>query len=172
MVLEYRQTQSNVKIRSSDTSATSKDWPLAHAKSVTPATIQPAHKWVFESRVCRHSLGHRHGSHSGRNATSNDWLTFSMCKVLDFCNHYSDGEQTSEFYQDGIFLEGPQLPNPMNSHCAVEVEPGFVFMGGNYYFGGEKVFSFDPATGAFESLADMTQERYGHGCGVVDKGDS
>ncbi len=69
-------------------------------------------------------------------------------------------------------MEGPQLPNPMNSHCAVEVEPGFVFIGGNYYSDGEKVFSFDPTKGAFESLADLNQARRGHGCGVVNKGDS
>ncbi len=61
----------------------------------------------------------------------------------------------------------------MQSHCAVQVEPGFVFLSGTASSGDEKrAFAFDPATGAFESLADMTQGRLGHGCGVVDKGDS
>ncbi len=60
----------------------------------------------------------------------------------------------------------------MSYHCAVEVEPGFVFIAGNFYSDREKVFSFDPESGAFESLADMTQGRFAHGCGVVDKGDS
>ncbi len=61
----------------------------------------------------------------------------------------------------------------MQRHCAVEVEPGFVFIGGNYNSGYEETaFAFDPATGAFESLADMTLGRWGHGCGVVNKGDS
>ncbi len=95
-----------------------------------------------------------------------------QCKVCDVFNHSSDGPLTSEFYHGGEFLEGPQLPIPMQSHCAVEVEPGFVFISGNSNQGAENVFSFDPGTGAFESLADMTQGRYGHGCGVVDKGDS
>ncbi len=61
----------------------------------------------------------------------------------------------------------------MYYHCAVEVEPGFVFISGNYYTGYEKTaFAFDPATGAFEHLADMNRGRYAHGCGVVKKGDS
>ncbi len=56
-------------------------------------------------------------------------------------------------------------------HCAVEVEPGFVFIAGGlpHY---TKVFRFDPGTGAFDSLPDLTQKRTEHGCGVVDKGDS
>ncbi len=61
----------------------------------------------------------------------------------------------------------------MARHCAVEVEPGFVFISGNYYAAYEKTaFAFDPASGVFESLADLNQGRYGHGCGVVEKGDS
>ncbi len=81
------------------------------------------------------------------------------CKLCHFCNHYSsDAPQTSEFYQDGTFLEGPQLPNRMQRHCAVEVEPGLVFIAGNYDSGYEKrAFAFDPATGAFERLPDMSK---------------
>ena len=95
-----------------------------------------------------------------------------ICNVCHGFNHCSDGPQTSEFYEDGEFVEGPQLPIPMQSHCAVEVEPGFVFISGNIFSGSERAFAFDPETGAFESLADMIQERQAHGCGVVDKGDS
>ncbi len=73
-----------------------------------------------------------------------------------FLNHSSS--DTSEFYQDGTFLDGPQLPHPMLCHCVVEVEPGLVFIAGNYYSGYEKrAFAFDPATGAFESLPDMSK---------------
>ncbi len=61
----------------------------------------------------------------------------------------------------------------MRSHCAVEVEPGLVFIAGNPNTGYQNTaFAFDPATGAFERLPDMTQGREGPGCGVVDKGDS
>ncbi len=60
----------------------------------------------------------------------------------------------------------------MYLHCAVEVEPGFVFVSGNGYSDPEKVYGFDPETGAFDRLPDMTQQRLNHGCGVVDKGDS
>ena len=94
-------------------------------------------------------------------------------KVCDCCDHSSDGDETSEFYQDGTFSRGPQLPNPMRSHCAVEVKQGFVFMSGNLNSGYEKTaFDVDLETGAFQRLPDMTQERWGHGCGVVNKGDS
>ncbi len=98
-------------------------------------------------------------------------LTFNAGKVSNFWYYCSD-RQTSEFYQDETFLEGPQLPLSMSRHCSVEVEPGFVFLSGNEFAGGNRAFAFDPATGAFESLADMTQSRKGHGCGVVNKGDS
>ncbi len=70
-------------------------------------------------------------------------------------------------------MEGPELPIPMDRHCAVEVEPGFVFIAGNYNSEHmSSAFAFDPTTGAFESLPDMTQGRFVHGCGVVNKGDS
>ncbi len=94
--------------------------------------------------------------------------------MCDLFNHYSDdGGQTSEFYQNGEFSEGPQLPYAMCCHCAAEVEPGFVFISGNRYSGYEKAaFRFDHDTGAFESLPGMTQGRDAHGCGVVDRGDS
>ena len=55
----------------------------------------------------------------------------------------------------------------------MEVEPGLVFIAGNPNTGYQNTaFAFDPATGAFERLPDMTQGREGPGCGVVDKGDS
>ncbi len=92
---------------------------------------------------------------------------------INCCYLNSDGLVTSEFYQDGTFSEGPRLPNEMNRNCAVEVEPGFVLISGNSISGYEKTaFGFYPETGAFESLADMTQERRSHGCGVVRNGNS
>ena len=48
-----------------------------------------------------------------------------------FLNHSSS--DTSEFYQDGTFLDRPQLPHPMLRHCVVEVEPGLVFTSRNEY---------------------------------------
>ncbi len=92
--------------------------------------------------------------------------------ATDFCNHYSDGRDTSEFYQDGEFYDGPPLPVDMAVHCTVEVESGFVFISGNFFPGSDKVYGFDPETEIFENLAAMTRGRYSHGCGVVDKGDS
>ncbi len=94
-------------------------------------------------------------------------------KICDFCKHYSaDAGDSSEFYQDGTFSEGPRLPISLYYHCALEVEPGFVFISGNAYSGDKLVFRADPATGAFERLPDMSQGRYAHGCGLVNKGDS
>ncbi len=54
-----------------------------------------------------------------------------LCSILwqvrDFCYHCStDGVRTSEFYPDGTFSEGPQLPVPTDRHCVVAVEPGLV----------------------------------------------
>ncbi len=94
-------------------------------------------------------------------------------KNWDFCNHSSDGGETSEYYQDGVLSEGPQLPHTLNRHCAVEVEPGFVFISGNSVPGFEKTtLRFDPSNGTFKSLPDMTYGRYRPGCGVVRKGSS
>ncbi len=61
----------------------------------------------------------------------------------------------------------------MSSHCAVEVEPGFVFTSGNgnpAY--AKQAFRFYPETGMFGSLPDMIHGHSAHGCGVVDKGNS
>ena len=92
----------------------------------------------------------------------------------DFCDHFSDGEQISEFFQDGTFSEGPRLPTPTSFHCAVEVEPGFVFMSGNFVYGDDAkaTFAFYPGNGTFDRLPDMTHGRSAHGCGVVKNGSS
>ncbi len=91
---------------------------------------------------------------------------------MHFCNQNS-AETSSEYYQNGEFSDGPTLPIRMSSHCVVEVEPGFVFVSGNANRADAKTaMAFEPATGTFQVLADMTKGRQSHGCGVVKKGDS
>ncbi len=55
-------------------------------------------------------------------------LFFKKIFFCAFSWFFRSSQSTSEIFDGDSFLEGPSLPRDLAGHCAVEVEPGRVFL--------------------------------------------
>ena len=65
-------------------------------------------------------------------------------------------------------VPGPELPEPMNGHCIVQLNQSTVF-----FMGGEqskKTFFFDASTLTWTNGPDMNHDRWNFGCGLMTTG--
>ena len=88
-----------------------------------------------------------------------------------YINPFFSRINTELFDGDG-FEQGPVLPYEAYDHCAIEVEPGVVFMAGGSSSSTEAVaYTIDVGTGEVEELPGMPQARNKHACGIVPNPD-
>ncbi len=74
----------------------------------------------------------------------------------------------SEIYEDQQFTEGPELPVGAAYSCAVEVEPGIVFISGSTATADNTAaYLIDVNDGNVTTLPEMPKGRAYHACGAV-----
>ena len=78
-------------------------------------------------------------------------------------------QSTSEALVDGQWLPGPNLPQNMSNHCAVQIDSKNLFIAGGV--GSKFAYILETETGNWIRLDDMGVERNGPGCGLVNKKD-